>query len=236
MKKATIVIPTYNEKENLELLVKKVFELNMGFHIIIVDDNSPDGTGEIADRMAVENKPYIQVIHRKGKMGLGTAYIEGFKLALSEGAQYIMEMDADFSHDPKYLKTMMEKIQDCDLVLGSRYLNGVRVNNWAFRRLMLSKFANLYVQFVAKLPIEDSTSGYKCFKREALESIDFDKLHSEGYAFQIEMTYKIYRKGFKVEEIPITFFERKGGFSKMERKIALEAFWLVLKLRMGLIK
>jgi len=236
MKKAMIIIPTYDERENLEALVKQIFDLDMGFYITVVDDNSPDGTGEIADRLAKDNAPYINVIHRKGKLGLGTAYIEGFKFALSEGADYVLEMDADFSHDPKYLGEMLKKIESCDLVLGSRYINGIRVNNWAFRRLLMSKFANLYVQFVAKLPIEDSTGGYKCFRRSVLESINLSEIHSEGYAFQIEMTYKAFKKGFDIREIPITFFERKGGFSKMERKIAFEAVWLVLKLRMGLVR
>jgi len=205
MKKAMIIIPTYDERENLEALVKQIFDLDMGFYITVVDDNSPDGTGEIADRLAKDNAPYINVIHRKGKLGLGTAYIEGFKFALSEGADYVLEMDADFSHDPKYLGEMLKKIESCDLVLGSRYINGIRVNNWAFRRLLMSKFANLYVQFVAKLPIEDSTGGYKCFRRSVLESINLSEIHSEGYAFQIEMTYKAFKKGFDIREIPITF-------------------------------
>ncbi len=235
MKKIMIIIPTYNEKANIELIVKALIDKGKGFYITIVDDNSPDGTGEIVDRLVKEHSPYVSVIHRAGKLGLGTAYIEGFKYALDNGAEYVIEMDADFSHDPRYLEPMLEAMEENDLVLGSRYLNGVRVDNWPFRRLLMSKFANLYVQFIAPLPIEDSTSGFKCFRREVLESIDFSNIHSEGYAFQIEMTFKAYKKGYKVGEIPITFFERKGGFSKMERKIALEAFWLVLKMRLGLV-
>jgi dolichol-phosphate mannosyltransferase len=216
-------------------LIKQILALNLGFYITIVDDNSPDGTGEIADRLAIQY-PQIHVIHRERKLGLGTAYIEGFKYALSQGADYIFEMDADCSHHPKYLVAMLEQIKDADLVIGSRYLRGVRVDNWSFRRLLLSKFANLYVQFVAPLPIEDSTSGFRCYSHRVLEAIDLHQIHSDGYCFQIELTYRAHRRGFKIVEIPITFYERSGGYSKMSKKIIYEAIWLVLKLRLGLIK
>lgn len=233
--KSMIIMPTYNERDNLEKLIKAILNLNLGFYITIVDDNSPDGTGEIADRLA-RQYPQIHVIHRPNKLGLGSAYIAGFKYALSQGADYIFEMDADGSHHPKYLVQMLEQIKDADLVLGSRYLRGVRVDNWSFRRLLLSKLANLYVQFVAPLPIEDSTSGLRCFRRRVLEAINLDRIHSDGYCFQIELTYRVHRRGFKIVEIPITFYERSGGFSKMSKKIVYEAVWLVLKLRLGLIK
>jgi dolichol-phosphate mannosyltransferase len=231
-----VIMPTYNEKDTLEGVIEDILALDLGFYITIVDDNSPDGTGEIADRLASRH-PRIHVIHRTEKLGLGTAYIEGFKYALNQGAEYIFEMDSDRSHHPKYLKEMLEQVQkDGDLILGSRYLRGVRVDNWSFRRLLMSKLANLYVQFVAPLPIEDSTSGLRCFKRRVLETINLDQIHSDGYCFQIEMTYRAHRRGFKIVEIPITFYERSGGYSKMSNKIVLEAFWLVLKLRLGLIK
>jgi dolichol-phosphate mannosyltransferase len=228
-------MPTYNERENLERLVKQILALEAGFYITVVDDNSPDGTGEIADRLASQYSR-MHVIHRPRKLGLGTAYIAGFKYALDQGMDYIFEMDADGSHHPKYLLEMLEQIKDADLVLGSRYLRGVRVDNWSFRRLLLSKLANLYVQFVAPLPIEDSTSGLRCFKRRVLEAIDLNRIHSDGYCFQIELTYRAWRQGFKVLEIPITFYERSGGYSKMSKRIVLEAFWLVMKLRLGLIR
>ena len=233
--KCMIIIPTYNEKENLPLIISRIRQVGPEFYITIVDDNSPDGTGKLADELA-QRDSRIHVIHREGKLGLGTAYVAGFKYALPEGADYIFEMDADLSHDPAYLPEMLEKIKSYDLVLGSRYLHGVRVNNWAFRRLLLSKLANLYVQFVGKLPIEDATGGFKCFRRQVLEAINLDKIHSDGYCFQIEMTYLAYRRGFKICEIPIVFYERQGGFSKMSRNIVREAFWLVIKLRLGLIR
>lgn len=234
--KAMIIMPTYNEKETLEKLVVEVIGLNLGFYVTIVDDNSPDGTGEIADRLADEHSR-IHVIHRKEKLGLGTAYIEGFKYALSQGMEYIFEMDADYSHHPKYLVHMLEHVKkDADMVIGSRYLRGVRVDNWGFRRLLLSKLANLYVQFIAPLPLEDSTSGLRCFKRKVLETIDLDGIHSDGYCFQIELCYRANRKGFNIQEIPITFYERMGGYSKMSNKIVYEAFWLVIKMRLGLVR
>jgi len=237
--KAMVVIPTYNERESLPRLIQRISEVDrefgLGLYITIVDDNSPDGTGELAEELAKEN-PRMYVIHRPEKLGLGSAYIAGFKYAIEQGMDYIFEMDADLSHDPRYLPEMLERIEGADVVLGSRYLHGVRVNNWSFRRLLLSKLANLYVQFVAPLPIEDSTSGYKCFRREVLEAINLDRIHSDGYCFQIEMTYLAYKKGFRIVEIPIIFFERQGGYSKMSKRIVLEAFWLVIKIRLGLIR
>ena len=228
--KTFIVIPTYNEAVNLEKLVEQVFALHPDFHILVVDDNSPDGTGEIAEGLRQKN-PHIQVMHRPKKAGLGTAYIEGFKQALSSGADLIFEMDADFSHDPKYLKDFLIAMDKADLVIGSRYINGVRVEGWRFRRLLLSKFANMYVSYIMVRPVWDFTAGFRCYKRAVLESIDLDQIESDGYAFQIEMTYLTFKHGFKVREIPIVFREREGGYSKIGRNIIWEAFWLTLKCR-----
>lgn len=225
-----IVMPTYNEADNLERIVSRIFALHPYFHIIVVDDNSPDGTGEIAERLA-EKHPQIYVIHRPKKMGLGRAYIDGFKAALSKGADLIFEMDADFSHDPKYLQDFLGAAGNADLVIGSRYINGVRVEGWRFRRLLLSKFANMYVSYVMVKPVWDFTAGFRCYRRRVLESIDLDKIHSDGYAFQIEMTYLAFKNGFNVVEIPILFKEREQGYSKISRKVIFEAFWLTLRCR-----
>jgi len=230
--KSTTIIPTYNERQNIDGLIKSIINSQEDFHIIIVDDNSPDGTGEIADKLALEFKQ-VKVIHRARKLGLGTAYMEGFKRALKEGADYIFEMDADFSHDPKSLPNFMEAIKDNDLVLGSRYVRGGGVVNWPFRRLLLSKMASFYVRAITGLPVADPTGGFKCFRRNVLESICLDDIRSNGYAFQIEMTYKTWKKGFRIKEIPITFVERGRGKSKMGLRIILEAIWIVWKLKFG---
>jgi len=223
-----IVIPTYNEKENIERLVKTILKLEPDFYITIVDDNSPDSTGQVADELARKH-PSVYVIHRPGKQGLGTAYVEGFKYALSEGADYIFEMDADFSHDPYQLPNFLEIIEDYDLVMGSRYINGVRVEGWRFRRLLLSKFANMYASYIMLLPVWDFTGGFRCYRREVLESIDLDRIHSDGYAFQIEMLYYTYKNGFHIKEFPFLFRERVHGYSKISRHVVREAFWLVLR-------
>jgi len=228
--KPIIVIPTYNENENIERLVKGILDLAKGFQIIVVDDNSPDGTGEILDTLA-RKYPQLKVIHRPEKLGLGTAYIEGFKLVLKEKADFIFEMDADLSHDLQYLSRMLEVINTCDLVIGSRYIHGGGVENWDFTRYLLSRLANLYVKTVTGMPVYDSTSGFKCFRREVLESIDLDEIDSEGYGFQIEMNYLAWKKGFRIKEVPIVFHERRLGKSKLSRKIIWEALWLVWKLR-----
>ncbi len=233
--KAMIIMPTYNEKENIEKMVRILLSLPEKFYITIVDDNSPDGTGEIADRLAAEDSR-VHVLHRPGKMGLGTAYIEGFKYAIPQKMDYIFEMDADFSHDPKYLPDMLEAIKEADLVIGSRYYEGVRVNGWRFRRLLLSKFANMYASYIILIPVWDFTSGFKCFRQKVLEAMDLDKIHSDGYAFQIELTTYAYRKGFKVKEVPILFSERGLGLSKISKNIMWEAFWLVLKLHSPIIE
>jgi dolichol-phosphate mannosyltransferase len=228
--RACVIIPTYNEKENIEKIVPAVLEKDPRISILIVDDNSPDGTGDIADRLAAEN-PRIQVLHREKKAGLGQAYIAGFKFALEKGFDYIFEMDADFSHDPKYLPDFLEAIKEYDLVLGSRYISGVNVINWPMSRLLLSYYANVYTRIVTGLPLRDATGGFKCFRREVLEAINFDEVRSNGYSFQIEMSFRAHKKGFKIKEIPIIFADRMEGASKMSKKIVREAIWMVWRLR-----
>lgn len=223
-----IVIPTYNEAENLARLVEQILAIHPTFNIIVVDDNSPDGTGEIAETLSRKD-PRIHVIHRPYKAGLGTAYVEGFKHALAKGADLIFEMDADLSHDPKHLQDFLEASKSADLAIGSRYINGVRVEGWKFRRLLLSKLANIYVSYIMVRPVWDFTAGFRCYRRTVLESINLDRIRSDGYAFQIEMTYITFKHGFKVLEIPILFKEREYGDSKISRKVVWEAFWLTLK-------
>jgi dolichol-phosphate mannosyltransferase len=223
-----VVIPTYNEAENLELIVKQIFARHPTFDIIIVDDNSADGTGKIADALASDDVR-INVIHRPYKAGLGTAYVEGFKLALSKKADLIFEMDADFSHDPRYIQDFLDGSKRADLLIGSRYVNGVRVEGWRFRRLLLSKLANMYVSYIMVRPVWDFTAGFRCYRRAVLERIDLDSIKSDGYAFQIEMTYMTFKHGFKVLEVPIVFKEREHGESKISRMVVWEAFWLTLK-------
>lgn len=229
--KALVVIPTYNEKDNVERLAEAVLSQHDGIHILFVDDNSPDGTGKIIDSLA-ESTDRIQVIHRAGKLGLGSAYRDGFRVALAEGADCILEMDADFSHDPTVLPLFIAAMQDNDLVIGSRYLNGVSVVNWPIRRLILSYFASVYTRWVTGLRLWDCTSGFKCFRRSALEAIDLAQVKSDGYSFQIEMNYRCMEKGLKIAEIPIIFIDRHAGSSKMSRKIVREAVVMVWKLRL----
>jgi len=230
--KAVVVIPTYNERDNIERLVPEILVQGDDIDALIVDDNSPDGTGDIVDVIAAEN-PRIHVIHRAGKLGLGSAYREGFKYALEKGAEYIIEMDADFSHDPSMLPVFLEKIKEFDVVIGSRYLNGVSVVNWPIRRLILSYCANVYTRIITGLRISDCTGGYKCFRRKVLESIQLDEIKSDGYSFQIEMNYRCVEKGFRVGELPIIFIDRHAGMSKMSKKIVREAVVKVWKLKLG---
>jgi dolichol-phosphate mannosyltransferase len=227
-----VVVPTYNEKDNIERLISAVLAQNDGIHIIVVDDNSPDGTGIIVDNIAATNNR-VHVLHRSAKMGLGSAYRDGFRYALANNADYIFEMDADFSHDPERLGSFLEKIKDYDLVIGSRYLNGVSVVNWPIRRLMLSYFASVYTRFVTGIRISDCTSGFKCFRREVVEAINLGNIKSDGYSFQIEMNYRCIEKGFRVGEIPIIFIDRHSGTSKMSKKIVREAVLMVWKLRLS---
>ncbi len=228
----TIVIPTYNENENIETLSRDILALNKNFQIIVVDDNSPDGTGNILDNL-VPKYPSLKVVHRSKKSGLGSAYGEGFKLALEEKADFILQMDADFSHQPAYIPRLLEAAKHADLVIGSRYVRGGGIKNWNFTRRFLSRLANLYVRIVTAMPVSDATSGFKCFRREVLENIDLDKISSEGYGFQIEMNYLVWQKGFRIKEIPIIFYERRLGKSKLSRRIIAEALWLVWRLRLS---
>lgn len=228
-----IVIPTYNEKDNIKRLVALINKELPAADILVVDDASPDKTGAAVKLMAKSNKR-VKLIERSGKLGLGTAYVEGFKYALAHKYDYIFEMDADFSHDPKYLPDFMEAIKKNDLVIGSRYVNGISVVNWPIRRLMLSKFANLYARTITGLPLTDLTSGFKCYRSSVLKAIDLDKIHSDGYAFQIEMHYKAWKKGFKIKETPIIFVDRHAGSSKMSKHVIAEAALIVWKLKLGI--
>ena len=229
-KRALIIFPTYNEKENIEKIVAAVLDKDPIIEALIVDDNSPDGTGNIADGLAAENHR-VHVVHREKKAGLGTAYIHGFKWAIANQYDYIFEMDADFSHDPDYLPDFLDAIEDHDLVLGSRYISGVNVVNWPMSRLILSFYANVYSRLVTGLPVFDATGGFKCFRREVLEAINLDQVRSNGYAFQIEMSMRAWVRGFRIKEIPIVFTDRQHGASKMSKKIVREAVWMVWWLR-----
>ncbi|MEW6004348.1 MAG: polyprenol monophosphomannose synthase [Stygiobacter sp.] len=228
--KALVIIPTYNEIHNIKELIRVILDLYPDINILVVDDNSPDGTANYIKELS-EKDSRIFLIKRSGKLGLGTAYVEGFKFMLKNNYDVAIQMDADFSHDPKEIKNFLEKIKDYDWIIGSRYINGVRVINWPIRRLLLSYFANYYSRIITGMPIKDGTGGYKCFSRKVLESINLDNVHSNGYSFQIEMNFKAYKKGFKYLEYPITFVDRVQGSSKMSKKIVREAVFLVWKLR-----
>jgi dolichol-phosphate mannosyltransferase len=229
--RALVVVPTYNERVNIPLLVPAILLQDRRLEVLVVDDNSPDGTGQLADDLARAD-PRVHVLHRPAKQGLGKAYIAGFKWALERGYDYVFEMDADFSHDPKFLPEFLHAIEDADLVVGSRYKSGVNVINWPMSRLLLSIGANQYARIVTGLPIADSTGGFKCFRRQVLEAIALDEVRSNGYAFQIEMTFRAWKKGFRIAEIPIVFTDRVEGQSKMSRKIVREAIWMVWWLRL----
>ncbi|MDX2129308.1 MAG: polyprenol monophosphomannose synthase [Chloroherpetonaceae bacterium] len=230
--KTLIIIPTYNEAENIPMVVGLVMSLEIpGLDILIIDDNSPDGTGSIVEEMMKKNK-HLFLLRRPGKMGLGTAYVAGFRYAIQHEYDYVMEMDADLSHDPKMIPNFLSAIKEADLVIGSRYLDRVaNVVNWPISRLILSKGASLYTRMITGMPIQDPTGGFKCFRRKVLESINLDEVRSGGYSFQIEMNFKTWSKGFQVREIPIVFFDRTVGKSKMSRKIILEAMWMVWALK-----
>ncbi len=230
--RALVIIPTYNEAMNLGNLVPQVLAQDPRLEVLVVDDNSPDGTGQLAAALAQHN-PRVQVLHREGKRGLGTAYITGFRWALERGYDYVFEMDADFSHDPAHLKDFLKAVGEADLVLGSRYLGGkVTVVNWPMGRLVLSYSANIYARWLTGLRIWDLTGGFKCFRRRVLETIDLSRVRSNGYAFQIEMSVRAWRKGFRLKEIPIVFVDRTEGDSKMNRGIVREAIWMVPRLRL----
>ncbi len=231
MNEALIIIPTYNERENLKSLCDQVLTALPSADLLIVDDNSPDGTGQLADQMAAEN-PRINVLHRSGKLGLGTAYIAGFHYALSKGYQFVFEMDADFSHDPVYLPALLGAAKDgAGVVIGSRRVPGGGTENWGLGRQLISAGGSLYARTILGLDVRDLTSGFKCFRREVLAAIDLDAVRSNGYSFQIEMTYRAVRKGFSVAEVPIIFIDRRAGQSKMSSKIFAEAMGMVWRLR-----
>jgi dolichol-phosphate mannosyltransferase len=229
--KALVIIPTYNERENVEPLLARIFAEGLPLEVLIVDDNSPDGTGAIADQVAARD-PRVHVIHRPGKQGLGSAYVAGFRYALARDYDAVFEMDADFSHSPDSLGEFLREIEGADIVLGSRYLRGVTVVNWPLSRLILSYAANVYSRVITGMRVKDLTGGFKCYRRGVLEAIDWDRVRSDGYAFQIEITFKAWRKGFKIREIPILFVDRLAGESKMNRRIVWEAAWMVWRLRL----
>jgi dolichol-phosphate mannosyltransferase len=229
--KSLIIIPTYNELDNIQKLIPDILEKYEDVDILVVDDNSPDGTGNYVSILSQSNER-VKVIQRENKLGLGTAYITGFKYALQNKYAYVFEMDADYSHDPGEIENFFKAIEENDLVLGSRYLSGVNVINWPMRRLILSYLANFYTRFITGLPVHDATGGYKCFRREVLEAINLDKVKSNGYAFQIEMTFKAWKRGFRIKEISIIFLDRSKGKSKMSKKIVREAIVMVWKLRL----
>lgn len=226
MSEILIIIPTYDEKENVRPIAKAILEVQADATILFVDANSPDGTGALLDEMAAADAR-IQVIHQPGKSGLGRAYVEGFEWALQRGYEYIFEMDADFSHNPAEIPNFVQTAGDADLVLGSRYINGIRITNWPLSRLLLSMGGALYVRLITGLPVLDPTGGFKCFRRAVLEAIDLDKVRSNGYSFQIEMTHTAWMKGYRIKEIPITFEDRRSGYSKMSKKIFREALVMV---------
>lgn len=231
MSRTLVIVPTYNECENLPRIVPLILGQDPRIEVLVVDDGSPDGTGDIADGIAAD-EPRVHVIHREGKLGLGTAYVAGFRWGLEQDFDFIIEMDADFSHDPAHLPTFLQAIEDHDVVLGSRYLHGrVTVVNWPIGRLLLSYFANVYARRVTGVPVADLTGGFKCFRRHVLEAIPLERVESNGYAFQIEMSFRAWRKRFSIGEIPIMFVDRDIGESKMSRGIVHEAVWRVWRLR-----
>ena len=225
-----VIVPTYNERENIESLLERLLALPHGLDVLVVDDGSPDGTADLV-KAKMAQSPRVHLLQRPGKLGLGSAYRDGFRYALANGAEYIFEMDADFSHDPEAIADFLDAAKDADVVLGSRYLHGVTVVNWPLSRLILSYSANVYTRIITGLPVADATGGFKCFRRAALEGIALDRVKTEGYGFQIEMSFRCWRKGFRIKEIPIMSVDRRAGVSKMNRRIIVEAALLVWKLR-----
>lgn len=229
--RALVIVPTYNERENILKLIDAVLAQSALIEVLVVDDGSPDGTGDLVDERVAAD-PRVNVIHRERKLGLGTAYLTGFRWALERDYEFVFEMDADFSHDPAHLPQFLQSAANADLVLGSRYREGrVTVVNWPIARLLLSYFANVYARFATGLQVYDATGGYKCFRRRVLEAIELDKVKSNGYAFQIEMSFRAWKRGFRIVEIPIVFVDRTEGTSKMSRRIIREAIWMVWRLR-----
>lgn len=238
MDKKIVIIPTYNEKENIENIIRAVFSLDGGYHILVIEDGSPDGTGAIVKKLQEEFPQRLFMIERTGKLGLGTAYITGFKWSIDREYDYIFEMDADFSHNPQDLPRLYEACANggADLAIGSRYCNGISVINWPIGRVIMSYYASVYVRTILGMKVFDTTAGFKCYRRKVLETIDLDKIKMKGYGFQIEMKYTTFRLGFNITEVPIIFVDRKEGTSKMSSGIFGEAFWGVLGLKMRKIK
>jgi dolichol-phosphate mannosyltransferase len=232
MSRVIVVIPTYNEIENLPLLLPKVLEQDPRLEVLVVDDDSPDGTGKLADELAA-NEPRVHVLHRAAKEGLGPAYRAGLREALDLGADFVIQMDADFSHPPETLRTMLAEIEDCDVVLGSRYLHGITVVNWPIERILISYFGNWYARRITGLPITDTTGGFRCMRRSLLEGIGFERIRSDGYAFQIEMNYRFVKHEARIKEVPFFFLDRTRGSSKLSLRIGLEALWVVWWLRIA---
>jgi dolichol-phosphate mannosyltransferase len=230
--KTLIIIPTYNEYDNLRPLLQQIFTYAPASDILIVDDNSPDGTGKLADELHAENSQ-VNVMHRAGKLGLGTAYIAGFKYAVEHEYEAAFEMDADFSHDPRYLPDFLREIESADLVIGSRYVEGGGTPNWSTLRRFISGGGNIFARFMLRIPVHDCTAGFRCYRRNVLESIDLDTIESQGYAFQVELAYRVYKHNFKIVETPIIFQDRRVGKSKMSRTIFLEGFTWVIRTRFG---
>lgn len=228
--KTLVIVPTYNELENLPLLLKEIFSNAPATDVLVVDDNSPDGTGALADKMSAEDSR-VHVLHRSGKLGLGTAYIAGFKYAIAQGYDAAFEMDADFSHDPRYLPDFLAKIEHADLVIGSRYIPGGSTPNWSWGRRLISGCGNIFARTVLFMPVHDCTAGFRCYRRRVLESIGLDSIRSQGYGFQVELAYRVQKYGFKIVETPIVFMDRRVGKSKMSRAIVFEAFTFVLGAR-----
>ena len=234
MDKCLVIIPTYNEKENVERMVRKVFSLVTPFHLLIIEDHSPDGTATIVKKLQKEYGKRLFMIERQGKMGLGTAYISGFEWAVEKGYDYIFEMDCDFSHDPDDLERLYQAaIDGADVAIGSRYISGINVVNWPLGRVLMSYFASVYVRFITGMRIKDTTAGFKCYRRKVLESINFSEIKLKGYGFQIEMKFTAWKLGFHIVEVPIVFIDRQEGTSKMSGGIFSEAFWGVLKMKVN---
>ena len=229
MNRHLIIIPTYDEKDNVRPIAEALLRISPEANILFVDDNSPDGTGQIVDKMAAEDDR-INILHKQGKEGLGRAYVSGFKWALEKGYDLIFEMDADFSHCPSEIPNFLKAIESADLVLGSRYIEGIRITNWPLSRLLLSKSAATYARLITGMPVADPTGGFKCFRREVLESMKLDGILSNGYSFQVELTHTAWMKGYRIKEIPIVFEDRRSGYSKMNKDIMTEAMRIVWKL------
>ena len=230
MAKTLVIIPTYNEMENLPRMLDRIDATGLGLDVLVVDDGSPDGTGRWAQGQ-LEQRKNLHLIQREGKQGLGSAYVRGFRYAIEKGYAYVFEMDADFSHDPEYLGNFLKEMGENDVVVGSRYVHGVTVVNWPMSRLLLSYFANVYARWATGMPVQDATAGFKCYRVEVLQSLDLSRIRSDGYSFQIEIKYKLWKKGFRIKEIPIIFKDRTAGVSKMSGRIIKEALFLLIRLR-----